>query len=111
AIPLSVTAAAEEAALVSLDAEAELRERVAVVVERRAALVQGLRDQGWTVPDAQGNFVWLPTGERTMEVTATFEASDVIVRPFAGDGVRISVGEHESVEKVLRIAESVVGTR
>lgn len=111
AIPLSVTAAAEEAALVSLDAEAELRERVAVVVERRAALVAGLRAQGWAVPEAQGNFVWLPTGERTMEIAGVFEASDVIVRPFAGDGIRISVGEHESVDKVLRIAESVVGTR
>ena len=32
----------------------------------------------------------------------------VVVRPFAGEGVRISVGEHESVDRVLRIAGSVV---
>lgn len=109
-IPLSVTAAAEHAALASLDAESEMRERVAVLVERRTALSEGLRAQGWDVPEAQGNFVWLPTGEATAAAAEAFESGDVIVRAFAGDGVRISVGEHESVEKVLRIAESVVRT-
>ena len=109
-IPLSVTAAAENAALASLDAEAELLARVAEITERRDGLAKALRDQGWPVPAAQGNFVWLPTGARTAEVAAAFEAAELIVRPFAGDGVRISVGEHESVEKVLRVAASVVQT-
>ncbi|MGF3056382.1 histidinol-phosphate transaminase [Microbacterium sp. YY-01] len=107
-IPLSVTSAAEKAALASLDAEDELRERVATLVQRRTALVRGLREQGWRVPDAQGNFVWLPTGERTAEVAEAFENADIIVRPFVGDGIRISVGEHESVDMVLSIAASVV---
>ncbi|MFC9983136.1 histidinol-phosphate transaminase [Microbacterium keratanolyticum] len=110
AIPLSVTSAAELAAIASLDAEDELRDRVAVIVERRSALVAGLRAQGWDVPDAQGNFVWLPAGAQTMAVAEAFDAAGLIVRPFAGDGLRISVGEHESVEKVLRAAESVVHT-
>src|SRR5690606_39095279 len=52
-IPLSVTAAAEHAALASLAAEPELKARVALIIERRAALVDGLRAQGWPVPDAQ----------------------------------------------------------
>ena len=106
-IPLSVTSAAERAAIASLDAEAELRERVAVIVERRTLLRDGLRAQGWEVPDAQGNFVWLPTGERTDEIAAAFVASDLIVRPFSGDGIRISVGEEASIEKVLAVAASV----
>ncbi|WP_460802033.1 histidinol-phosphate transaminase [Microbacterium sp. GXF6406] len=109
-IPLSVTSAAEVAAIASLDdaAEAELRQRVAVIVERRNTLVSALRAQGWDIPESQSNFVWLATGQRTDEVAAAFSAADVIVRPFSGDGIRISVGEHESVEKVLQIAESVV---
>lgn len=110
AIPLSVTSAAEIAAIASLDAEEELLARVAVITERRTALVDGLREQGWDVPDAQGNFVWLPAGEQTMTVAEAFDAAGLIVRPFAGDGIRISVGEHESVEKVLRAAKSVVHT-
>lgn len=109
-VPLSVTSAAENAAIASLDAEAELLERVAEVVVRRTRLVEGLRAQGWDVPDAQGNFVWLPAAERTDEIAGAFVAADLIVRPFSGDGIRISVGEHESVDKVLQVSESVVRT-
>ncbi|MBN6191640.1 histidinol-phosphate transaminase [Microbacterium sp. NPDC059771] len=103
-IPLSVTSAAESAAIASLDAEDELLERVAVIVERRERLVAGLRALGWDVPDSQANFVWLPTGERTDEVAAAFVAADLIVRPFSGDGIRISVGEEESLDRVLEVA-------
>jgi histidinol-phosphate aminotransferase len=110
AIPLSVTAPAEVAALASLDAEPELLERVGVIAERRDALVAGLRERGWAVPDAQGNFVWLPTGAETLDIAEQFTAAGLVVRPFAGDGIRISVGEHESVDKVLGIAASVVRT-
>ena len=63
-IPLSVTAHAEEAALASLAAEAELLERVRTIAERRDRLAAGLREVGWRVPAAQGNFVWLPGGRR-----------------------------------------------
>ncbi|MFH8252802.1 histidinol-phosphate transaminase [Microbacterium sp. B2969] len=110
AIPLSVTAHAEVAALASLDAESELLERVEVIAQRRDALVAGLRELGWAVPDAQGNFVWLPAGAESLAVAEEFVAGGLVVRPFAGDGIRISVGEHESVDKVLRIAASVIGT-
>lgn len=107
AIPLSVTSAAERAAIASLDAEDELLARVAVIVERRTRLVAGLRAQGWDVPDSQSNFVWLPTGEGTDEAAAAFVAADLIVRPFSGDGIRISVGEEESLEKVLAVAATL----
>lgn len=108
AIPLSVTAQAERAALASLDAEDELLERVRVIAARRDRVAAGLREAGWRVPEAQGNFVWLATGEQTNEVAEAFERGGVIVRPFAGDGVRVSIGEEESVDTVLRIGASVV---
>ncbi len=110
AIPLSVTAQAEEAALVSLEAEAELLGRVRTIASRRDRLAAGLRERGWRVPDAQGNFVWLATGAETVAAAAVFEDAGLIVRPFAGDGIRVSVGEEESVEKVLGIAASLVQT-
>lgn len=108
-IPLSVTSAAEVAAIASLDAEAELLERVAAIVDRRTALAEGLRAQGWDVPDTQSNFVWLPTCTRTDEIAEAFRAADIIVRPFSGDGIRISVGEEESIEKVIRVAAETRG--
>ena len=108
AIPLSVTGQSEVAAIASLELEDELRARVAVIGERRDRLAAQLREVGWRIPQAQGNFVWLPAGDASMTIAAAFEAAGLIVRPFAGDGIRISVGEEESVDKVLRIAESVV---
>ena len=108
AIPLSVTAHAEEAALASLDAEEELLARVRVIAERRDRLVAALREAGWEVPEAQGNFVWLPAHEHTAQFAEAFDAGGIIVRAFPGDGIRISVGEEESVDKVLQIAASVV---
>jgi histidinol-phosphate aminotransferase len=107
-IPLSVTAQAEVAALASLDAEEALLARVRTIAERRDRLAEELRSIGWRVPEAQGNFVWLPAGEQSLAIAEAFDAAGLIVRPFADDGLRISVGEEDSVEKVLRIAASVV---
>jgi histidinol-phosphate aminotransferase len=98
AIPLSVTAAGEAAALASLDAESD-------------RLVDRLRESGWDVPDAQGNFVWLAAGERTLEVAAAFEEAGLIVRPFAGDGIRISIGEEESLDRVVEVAAATAPRR
>lgn len=108
AIPLSVTVHAEEAALASLDAREELLARVAEIARRRDALAAGLRAQGWRVPEAQGNFVWLATADDTVAIADAFHDGGVVARAFAGEGVRISVGEHESVDRVLRIAGSIV---
>ena len=55
----------------------------------RPACVAGLRDRGWDVPDAQGNFVWFDLGERTAAFTEHAEGLGITVRPFAGEGVRV----------------------
>lgn len=107
-IPLSVTAQGETGALASLAAEAELLERVRVIAQRRDEMAAALRAQGWLIPDAQGNFLWLQTGAETMAAAATFLQAGLVVRPFDGEGLRISVGEHMSVEKVLLAAEGIV---
>lgn len=108
ATPLAVTEAAQVAALVSLDHEDELLARVAVIVERRDRIAAALRAQGWDVPEAQGNFVWLATGPELLgRAAATFEEEGVVVRPL-GEGLRVSIGEEEAVDKLLRSAEKVV---
>ncbi len=108
AIPLSVTAQGQAAALASLERETELLERVAELAASRDRIVAALREQGWAVPDAQGNFVWLPTGALTAHATERFEAAGIIVRAFADEGIRISIGEHEAVETLLETARSLV---
>ena len=107
AIPLSVTDAAQRAALVSLDHENELLERVSRLATLRDQVWQALVDQGWPVPRAHGNFIWLPTGEQTAEAAVIFLDHGIVVRPL-GDGVRVSIGESASVDKLLKASAEVV---
>jgi len=111
AIPLSVTELAQRAALASLDAEAELLERVRRINRTRERVWRGLIERGWDVPRPHGNFVWLATGARTDEVTDRFADAGIVVRGFSGEGIRISIGEEASVETLLRVAAQVVGSR
>jgi histidinol-phosphate aminotransferase len=108
AIPLSVTAPATVAALASLRAEAELLARVDQLAARRDALWQTLTDQGWNIPQPQGNFIWLPTGDQTTEVAERLDKAGLVVRPFHPDGIRLSIGEEEAVEILLQNSEEIV---
>jgi len=108
AIPLSVTEPAQRAAIASLELEAELLERVAALVTVRDEIVTGLEELGWSIPTPQGNFVWLATGDNTAAAAEVFADHGIIVRPL-GEGLRVSVGERESVEKLLSAASKVVG--
>jgi histidinol-phosphate aminotransferase len=110
AIPLSVTEQAQRAAIVSLAHEPELLRRVAHLNVVRQEIFDGLRAQGWDVPRPHGNFVWLPTGSDTAAAAETFAQHGVVARPL-GEGLRVSVGEEESVEKLLRAAAEVVSTQ
>ena len=67
-----------------------------------------LREQGWTsVPDSQANFVWLRLGERTADFAAACDAAGVVVRPFAGEGARVTIGEPEANDLFLTVAEGL----
>jgi histidinol-phosphate aminotransferase len=104
ALPFGVSSVAQAAAVASLEREAELLERVEAIVAERTRVVSALREQGWPVPDAQGNFVWLPLGERAREFAAGAEEAGVMVRPFPGDGVRVSIGEPAGNDVLLAVA-------
>ncbi|GAB6984233.1 histidinol-phosphate transaminase [Nocardioides pyridinolyticus] len=103
-LPFGVSTVAQAAATASLEREDELLERVEALVAERARVVAGLRDAGWDVPEAQGNFVWFELGERTAEFAAAADEAGIVVRPFAGEGARVSVGETEANDRLIRVA-------
>lgn len=105
-VPFAVSAPAQVAALASLQAEEELRARVSAVVQERAPLRVRLRELGYNVPISQGNFLWLPTGPDTARVAAVFDAAGVLVRPFDGDGIRVTVTGPEDSARVLAAASA-----
>jgi histidinol-phosphate aminotransferase len=105
AVPFGVSGIAQAAAVASLAAEDELLERVEVLVKERSRVWDALRAQGWAVPSAEANFVWLRLGGRTAEFAAECEDAGVVVRPFPGEGCRITIGEAEANDTVLTIAD------
>jgi histidinol-phosphate aminotransferase len=109
ALPFGVSSVAQAAAVASLEREPELLERVEALVVERARVVGALREQGWTVPDAQGNFVWLPLGDRTADFAAAADEAGVMVRPFAGDGARVSIGDPAGNDIFLSVAARFAG--
>jgi histidinol-phosphate aminotransferase len=105
-LPFGVSAVAQAAAIASLAAEDELLERVDALVAERDRVATGLRDAGWDVPEAQGNFFWFALGDRTTEFAAAADELGIVVRPFAGEGCRVSVGEVEANDRLLDLARS-----
>ncbi|GAA2133768.1 histidinol-phosphate transaminase [Nocardioides bigeumensis] len=108
-LPFGVTSVAQAAAVASLAAEAALLERVDALVAERARVVEGLRAGGVDVPHAQGNFVWFGVGDRALDLAAACDEAGVVVRPFAGDGVRASIGEAEANDRLVEVASRFLG--
>ncbi|MBV2354793.1 histidinol-phosphate transaminase [Streptomyces sp. J2-1] len=106
AVPFGVSQIAQEAAIASLRAEDELLGRVGSLVCERDRVVEALTTQGWTVPETHANFVWLRLGERTTVFAEACDAHGVTVRPFAGEGVRVTIGETEANDIFVKVAEA-----
>jgi histidinol-phosphate aminotransferase len=106
-VPFSVSLLAQAAAVAALASEDEVRRRCAAVVAERDRLTRALRDRGMEVADSQANFLWLPVGEEALPLAAALEARAVITRPFAGEGVRVTVGAPEENDAFLAALDDV----
>lgn len=104
AVPFGVSQLAQEAAVASLRSEAALLERVDALVVERTRVYDALVAQGWTVPASEANFVWLRLGDRTTAFAEACERAGVVVRPFAGEGVRVTIGEEPAMDLFLEAA-------
>ncbi|WP_200896415.1 histidinol-phosphate transaminase [Pseudarthrobacter chlorophenolicus] len=103
ATPFAVSQIAESAAIVSLQNFDQVVGRVQSLVDERDRVVGALRDLGWAVPDAQGNFVWLDLGEASADFAEKAGARALSVRAFPGEGVRVSIGEEEANTRLLEL--------
>ena len=110
AIPLSVTEAAQRAAIAALDHEARGMERVAVITQRRDEIVAAIRAQGWAIPASQSNFFWLPTGEVTVAANEILLARGIVARALLPDGIRVSIGEAKAVGGILAATAEIAST-
>lgn len=100
-VPFAVNGLAQAAALAALAHEDEITGALAGIVAERGRVEARLAEAGWTFPDHQANFVWLATGERTDEITLELERRGVVVRPFSGEGIRVTIGTPAENDRFL----------
>ena len=102
-IPFNVNGLAQAAALAALsdDGATEAQANIDTIKTERGRLAAALTADGWVIPDAQANFVWMQLGDRTDEVCIALEQRGVVVRPFSGVGVRVTVGTPAQNDRFL----------
>lgn len=108
AIPMVVTEQAQRAALAVLEHSDEALDVVRTIIDRRTDLWNALIEQGWSVPEPHGNFVWLPTGKNTDAAAQILESGGIVARVFSGEGIRVTVGEAESIPVLLAATARIV---
>jgi histidinol-phosphate aminotransferase len=107
-IPFAVNGFAQTAALASLAAQDELDGRVQATLAERDRVVSAIAGFGVASPDAQANFVWVPVGDPALALAAELEGRGVVTRPFAGEGVRITIGTPAENDRFLAALEPLV---
>lgn len=110
-VPFGVSTLAQVAAIASLEHEEELFDRVQAIVRERAVMEDGLRAVGLHPSDSQANFLWLRLGDETMSFAAACDEAGLSVRPFAGEGVRITIGEPEANARLVETAAEWAASR
>ncbi len=108
-VPFTATSISQAAAIASLDAADELLSRTDAVVAARARVTAALRDDGYTVPESQANFVWLPLPGRAQEFAHAAANSRIIVRPYGEDGVRVTIAAPHENDAFLDFARNWIG--
>ena len=105
-IPFSVNAPAQAAAIAALEHLDELLADARALVVERVRVRDALLAMGYRVPESAANFVWLPLGDAAASFSSHALDHKVVVRAFAGDGVRVSTGTAEENDLFLAAASA-----
>jgi histidinol-phosphate aminotransferase len=75
-----------------------------VVAQERTRVTAALRAFGWNVPDSQANFYWLRASDGLREqLLGALSEADILARGYAGDGVRVTLADKETNDRVLAV--------
>jgi histidinol-phosphate aminotransferase len=110
-VPFSVSGLAQAAAIAALGDGEEVARRAKLTIAERDRVTAALRDAGCALPESQANFVWLPLGAASASFAEACLAAGVIVRPFPGEGVRVTIGTAEENDRFLSAATDWLSSR
>ncbi|MDZ7932941.1 MAG: histidinol-phosphate transaminase [Rhodococcus sp. (in: high G+C Gram-positive bacteria)] len=103
-IAFAVSSVAQQAAVASLEASAELLARTDALIAERDRVRDALVAGGYDVGASQSNFVWLPLAERSGEFAAAAAEQGVLLRAYGNDGVRVTIGDPHENDAFLKFA-------
>jgi histidinol-phosphate aminotransferase len=97
----------------AIDDQSWLAENRAKILATRARLTAGMRELGFATVDSQANFVWNPHPKLPVKpLYEQLKSQGVLVRYMDyrgwGDGLRISVGTDEQIERCLTFLRGMV---
>jgi histidinol-phosphate aminotransferase len=107
-VPFEVNAVAQAAAIASLAADGEMRARVDGVIAERGRVLDALRALGLPVVPSEANFLWLDLPDAASDLCAYGERRGVVLRSFAGVGIRVTIGTPVENDRML---EMLAGAR
>ena len=99
--PFGVNTLAQTAARTALAAAPQVRHNVEWIIAQRARLMSALAELGVHLPVSQSNFVWFAYGEKSADFARACEAEKLRVRLFAGEGVRVTIGEATGNDRLV----------
>jgi histidinol-phosphate aminotransferase len=105
AVPFGVSSIAQAAAVASLGAYDQLKQRVDALVVERSRVAGALEEQGWKLPVSEANFVWFPLGADSTDFSAACLEAGLMVRQYGDDGVRVTIGEVAANDRLLEVAQ------
>ena len=85
--------------------------RVLATLAERDRVVAEIARLGIASPDAQANFVWLPVGAPALALAGELEGRGVVTRPFAVEGVRVTIGTPAENDRFLAAIAETAGAR
>lgn len=100
-LAFAVNGLAQAGALAALDSLDQIQPKIDLVLAERQRVVDALVADGHDLPDAQANFVYIPLGDATEGVAVGLEQRGVVVRPFPGVGIRVTIGTPEENDRFL----------
>lgn len=104
-VPFAVNAIAQAAALAAIRNRASFQPAIDMIKAERDRVSAELSSRGWQFPQSQGNFVYLTLGEDTTNYYQALETRGVVTRPFAGEGLRVTISSRTENDRFLQALE------
>lgn len=105
ATPFGLSGVAEACALAALADNAAMLSQVSQICKERERVLSELRNLGWKIPQAGGNFIWFgaPVGA---QIQAAALSQGVQTRGFV-EGVRVTIGSRAENDQFLTAISSI----